>query len=186
MDRHISDEQVDRAIVGFLVERRDEIVRSATSSDRAAARVTREAVAPMIGGRRASGVVLVPLLVVLLAGAAMLVASRPLQPSPSPLVPTVLGVFTPTGSTTHPFPENPTATLLLDGRVLVVGGYGAGPLAEVWGPGTGVFSPAGELNQEREGHTATLLQDGRVLVVGGEGPRRRPLRLGRGLGIPPR
>ena len=66
--------------------------------------------------------------------------------------------------------ETPTATLLNDGRVLVVGGYGAGPLAEVWNPTTGVFSPAGVLNQERLGHTATLLPDGRVLVVGGTGP----------------
>jgi hypothetical protein len=66
--------------------------------------------------------------------------------------------------------ERPTATLLGDGRVLVVGGYGAGALVEIWDPETGVFSAAGELLEERSGHTATLLSDGRVLVVGGSGP----------------
>lgn len=73
---------------------------------------------------------------------------------------------------------NPTATLLLDGRVLVIGGFG-GPFAypstalasaEVWDPTTGRFEPAGTMADARVGHAATLLQDGRVLVVGGMGP----------------
>ena len=73
---------------------------------------------------------------------------------------------------------NPTATLLLDGRVLVIGGYG-GPFAyastalasaEVWDPATGQFQPAGSMAEPRVGHTATLLGDGRVLVIGGSGP----------------
>jgi len=70
-----------------------------------------------------------------------------------------------------------TATLLPDGRVLVVGGeypdvedlphrVHAAP-AEVWDPATAAFSPAGSLIEARSGHTATLLADGRVLVVGG-------------------
>jgi hypothetical protein len=67
-----------------------------------------------------------------------------------------------------------TATLLPDGRVLVVGGswwdgvaFVTRATAELWDPATGRFSPAGTLSQGRYDHTATLLPDGRVLVVGG-------------------
>ena len=64
-----------------------------------------------------------------------------------------------------------TATLLTDGRVLVVGGAGGTRLAsaEVWDPATETFGPAGSLAEAREFHTATLLPDGRVLVTGGYG-----------------
>jgi hypothetical protein len=65
-----------------------------------------------------------------------------------------------------------TATLLPDGRVLVVGGgNGTGPTAseELWDPATATFSRAGSLAGARMMHTATLLPDGRVLVVGGSG-----------------
>lgn len=73
---------------------------------------------------------------------------------------------------------NPTATLLLDGRVLVIGGY-AGPFqygstalasAELWDPATAEFRHAASMAEARVGHTATLLPDGRVLVIGGRGP----------------
>jgi hypothetical protein len=69
------------------------------------------------------------------------------------------------------------ATLLLDGRVLVTGGFG-GPgaygsnavaTAELWDPATGTFSATGSMALARVGHTATLLADGRVLVIGGVG-----------------
>lgn len=65
-----------------------------------------------------------------------------------------------------------TATLLKDGRVLVVGGEDpllGSPMssAELYDPGTGKWSPTGSLATARERHTATLLSDGRVLVVGG-------------------
>lgn len=82
-----------------------------------------------------------------------------------------LGTFSPTGSPAeaHWFG---TATLLPDGRVLVVGGLGEGPdpfsSAEIWDPRTGSFSPTGSPAEGRAFHTATLLPDGRVLVVGGE------------------
>jgi hypothetical protein len=65
-----------------------------------------------------------------------------------------------------------TATLLEDGRVLVVGGNEGNPptmIADVE-----VFDPDGEswtelapLPEPRANHTATLLDDGRVLVAGG-------------------
>lgn len=72
-----------------------------------------------------------------------------------------------------------TATLLSDGRVLVVGGYhlprgasSGGPqefiaAAEIYDPGTGRWTPTGSLALGRMGHSATLLKDGRVLVAGG-------------------
>ncbi|MER7952464.1 kelch repeat-containing protein [Streptomyces sp. NPDC096079] len=72
-----------------------------------------------------------------------------------------------------------STTLLADGRVLVTGGH-TGPnafpsrplaTAEVYDPGTGDWSPAGELREARYGHSATLLPDGRVLVAGGAGRR---------------
>ena len=88
-----------------------------------------------------------------------------------------------------------TATLLPDGRVLIIGGRahpGGGETgwidndgrsvlqaqggslsrlasAELWDPATGLFSPAGELARGRIGHSATQLPDGRVLVLGGQG-----------------
>ena len=67
-----------------------------------------------------------------------------------------------------------TATLLADGRVLLVGGYpgeGRAPTAgmEVFDPAAGTFAPAGALRVGRADHSATLLPDGRVLVVGGFG-----------------
>jgi N-acetylneuraminic acid mutarotase len=68
--------------------------------------------------------------------------------------------------------DNHTATLLQDGRVLVVGGYdGLGPAiktAELYDPVTNSWSKAAGMRTAREHHTATLLKDGRVLVVGGE------------------
>jgi hypothetical protein len=63
-----------------------------------------------------------------------------------------------------------TATLLADGRVLIVGGTDGDRAfadAELWDPATGRFGPAGSLDQARSFHTATLLEDGRVLVAGG-------------------
>ena len=62
-----------------------------------------------------------------------------------------------------------TATLLADGRVLIVGGSNDGTLAsaEIWDPATDEFVTAAPLAETRANHTATALPDGRVLVVGG-------------------
>ena len=64
-----------------------------------------------------------------------------------------------------------TATLLPDGRVLLVGAETSDgtPLdtAEVYDPRTGHWSATGSLHEARAYHTAALLPDGRVLVAGG-------------------
>lgn len=66
-----------------------------------------------------------------------------------------------------------TATLLPDGKVLVVGGaqedrgtvYWAS--AEVYDPAHGRWEPTGQMEVPRASHTATLLPNGLVLVSGG-------------------
>ncbi len=64
-----------------------------------------------------------------------------------------------------------TATLLQDGRVLVVGGVdavlGVTTTADIYDPVTDQFTPTGALARARMGHTATLLDDGRVWIAGG-------------------
>ena len=64
-----------------------------------------------------------------------------------------------------------TATLLQNGKILVVGGYNANngwlASAELYDPSTGQWSPTGSLSTPRASHTATLLPNGRVLVAGG-------------------
>jgi hypothetical protein len=65
-----------------------------------------------------------------------------------------------------------TATLLDDGRVLLIGGYGEdvnAPDAERFDPTSATISTAGTLGAGRYDHTATLLEDQRVLVVAGSG-----------------
>lgn len=70
---------------------------------------------------------------------------------------------------------NQTATLLHNGKVLIVGGTDERPdtrnpnflRSEIYDPSTGTFSFAGSLNVPRSGHTATLLDNGKVLIVGG-------------------
>jgi len=67
---------------------------------------------------------------------------------------------------------NHTATLLLDGRVLIVGGDPSGT-AELFDPVTGAFTPTGNGTTGHEGKdrwggiNAALLPDGRVLIARG-------------------
>jgi hypothetical protein len=89
--------------------------------------------------------------------------------------PTTLA-FSPAGSLSQTR-ANHTATLLPDGRVLIIGGTAEEPLAsaELWDPVTRSFSPAASLAEGRLGHTATLLPDGRVVVIGGQVDNDVPL-----------
>jgi N-acetylneuraminic acid mutarotase len=60
----------------------------------------------------------------------------------------------------------PTATLLLDGRVLVVKGT-ATASAEIYDPSSGNWVQTASANPSLVSHTATLLPNGTVLVAGG-------------------
>ncbi|HEV2721914.1 MAG TPA: kelch repeat-containing protein, partial [Thermoanaerobaculia bacterium] len=68
-----------------------------------------------------------------------------------------------------------TATLLPNGKVLIVGGTnfnvatGFVRAGELYDPATGHFSPVGDFAFGRRDHTATLLQNGKVLIAGGFG-----------------
>lgn len=58
-----------------------------------------------------------------------------------------------------------TATLMLDGRVLVT--EGCETTAALYDPATGTFQPTGSLSSPRFFATATRLADGHVLIAGG-------------------
>jgi 6-phosphogluconolactonase (cycloisomerase 2 family) len=59
-----------------------------------------------------------------------------------------------------------SATLLNDGRVLIVGG--AGKTAELFDPAAGRFSPISDMTVDRACPSTMLLPDGEVLIVGEE------------------
>lgn len=82
----------------------------------------------------------------------------------------VTGLFSATGSMTTARIHH-TATLLLDGKVLIAGGSGAGGSVgqgEIFDPTSGTFSPTGNMAVAKRAHTATRLVDGRVLITGGQ------------------
>lgn len=68
-----------------------------------------------------------------------------------------------------------TATLLLNGEVLIAGGCvingcdlgQASATAELYDPASGRFRPTGKMLQERDGHQALRLPTGKVLIAGG-------------------
>jgi N-acetylneuraminic acid mutarotase len=82
---------------------------------------------------------------------------------------------TATGSMSVPR-VNHTATYLLNGRILVAGGYSGGGTtpelsyqssAELYDPAVGTFRATGSMTSARAAATASLLDDGRVLIAGG-------------------
>jgi hypothetical protein len=65
-----------------------------------------------------------------------------------------------------------TATLLPNGKVLIVGGTPSSLAqamitAEIYDPTTGAFTSTGSMATPRAGHTATMLSNGIVLITGG-------------------
>jgi hypothetical protein len=111
-------------------------------------------------------------------GGAVGTPSPTTQPSPTlraATKSTPANKFSPTGSMSGRYE---TATLLLDGRVLVtgdnirttIGGFTVPiytPSAQLYDPATGTFSQTGSMFQTRGGESVTRLQDGRVLFAGG-------------------
>ena len=70
--------------------------------------------------------------------------------------------------------DNPAATLLQSGDVLITGGGdtdgpGGVASAEIFHAATGVFEPLGPMHSARIEQTTTVLRDGRVLIAGGRG-----------------
>jgi hypothetical protein len=92
----------------------------------------------------------------------------------APVVMAQTGTFTPTGSMITARSQH-TATLLLDGRVLMAGGMLFDPgrpwlplaSAELFDPSTGRFTATGSMTTARRQPSAALLPDGRVLIAGG-------------------
>jgi N-acetylneuraminic acid mutarotase len=84
---------------------------------------------------------------------------------------TPLPQSTPSASLSRPRAGH-TATLLNDGRVLVVGGKESASAylssAEIYDPLTNRWTSVTPLARARAGHTATVMRDGRVLVAGGQ------------------
>jgi hypothetical protein len=83
--------------------------------------------------------------------------------------------FRATGSMFQTHGRQFTATTLLDGRVLVVGGTDISGLttsmdAELYDPAMGTFTETGQPLNATWLHTATRLEDGRVLIIGGDAP----------------
>ncbi|HEV2417194.1 MAG TPA: kelch repeat-containing protein [Terriglobia bacterium] len=77
--------------------------------------------------------------------------------------------------------DSHTATLLPNGKVLIVGGEDASgnilAAAELYDPATGTFFPTGSLGTARMSHTATLMQNGKVLITGGINTNFSPFEL---------
>jgi WD40 repeat protein len=80
------------------------------------------------------------------------------------------GTWSATGSASR-FLLGHAAALLLNGKVLMAGGYDTAhdkvESAMLYNPGAGTFYPTGDLNDSRGDASATLLPSGKVLITGG-------------------
>jgi hypothetical protein len=63
-----------------------------------------------------------------------------------------------------------TATLMLDGKILVTGGFDGAVesvTTEIYDPATGIWTASGPMTRGRKYHTASRLGDGKILIAGG-------------------
>jgi hypothetical protein len=102
---------------------------------------------------------------VLVAGGGQLGLGRPPQ-SAAELYDPATGTWSETGSMLAPRKYH-SATVLLDGKVLVAGGSGASNEAELYDPDTGIWTSTGNMSITRRVPSATLLPDGKVLLIDG-------------------
>ena len=102
-------------------------------------------------------------------------ADRPSEAAPGPVTISLTGSME-TARQRH------TATVLMDGTVMVTGGQTATggyflgqpkvyDSAEIYDPAAGTWSTSGSMAERRHSHTATRLDDGRVLAVGMKGKK---------------
>jgi Kelch motif len=107
---------------------------------------------------------------VLVTGGTGLSAAGPKSLSSAEIYDPGTGQWTQTGSMLSGHADH-TATLLKEGRVLIVGGCDSHTAAEIYDLVSGKFSSAGKVAiDDACSSTATLLSDGRVLIAGGYGP----------------
>jgi hypothetical protein len=181
----MTDDELDRAIGGFLAERRAGIAAMARPADLAAAQavaVRPRRLVPGVSRGRQVLVVAVLLLLGLVVGASI-AGGQLLRPKPvavvvtdaSPAPSTSTTSFEPSPSA-NPSPSSGSVTgrmstansvWLRDGRLLILlGNVNNG--AEIWDPSTGTTTPTGSTGGPHSRPTLTLLDDGRVLVAGEE------------------
>jgi Galactose oxidase, central domain/Kelch motif len=127
-------------------------------------------------GRSAMAAALLPGGSVLVAGGAITIdANTGSDTASAELYDPRTGAFTTTGDMPTALASR-SATLLINGRILVSGGRGVpdfldgSPSADVYDPMNGTFTPTGSMARPRVRPTAIGLVDGKVLVAGGPGP----------------
>lgn len=127
---------------------------------------------PMRSGRLGHTAVLLGDGTVLVAGGVTLVGCEIETASGAEIYDPVAGVWHQAGVMSYPRFSH-TATVLVDGRVLIAGGcelchsVDECPPIELYNPRSGSWTSGPPLLSARAEHTATLLLDGRVLVAGG-------------------
>lgn len=121
--------------------------------------------APLNSVRRAHTATLLPNGKVLVAGGQTLVGGNEVSAASAELFDPSTGTWQATGSLTNAHAFH-TATLLTNGKVLVVGGIHLNRV-ELYDPARGTWTETGSMNTPRYQHTATLLPNGKLLVAGG-------------------